>query len=1221
MDIITKDFHAIIKGLTNEKTAAIWKNVTLIKLNVYPQKAMWRLIIRTPSLVTADDIDDLARCLENNIEILNKVDIEIDVQGHERRIEDIIMSKSTELLAAWSGNQSLEKSITWLVQNGVIDFTTDKEETYRTIIAAQICNSWTEWFWNNYRLKVLVRIKLLNPAIKKEQRVLKSAYEPLEFLENVPPSTRKNKAYKKGKGLYEVSLEDSQCTPFEMIEESSKTIIVEGEIWDKKIHQLRDGNYILTLYITDGRDSVMVKNMCANPDLVALSIGDSARFKGYARYDQGAREIVVQADSYMRCESKHRQDLAPRKRVELHAHTKMSAMDGLTDLHDLIKQAADWQHAGIAITDHGCIQAFPEAYKFGKKYNIKIIYGIEAYLVNNDKREKPYHIILLVKNQTGLHNLYQLISLSYIDNFYRRPKILRSDLENYREGLILGSACESGELYTAVLENRNIEEINEIARFYDYLEIQPIANNDFLVRNGIVKTEEQLIGIVRKIVDLGKLLDKPVVATGDVHFLEPQHELFRRIIQSAQGYDDAEGQAPLYFRSTEEMLNEFQFLEPEIRENVVISSPNIICDMIENVKPVPDGFYPPKIDGAAEELIRIAEKKANDIYGNIIPAQVEERMNRELEAITKHGFSVLYIVAHKLVKKSNEDGYIVGSRGSVGSSLVAYLSDITEVNPLPPHYLCPQCGYCDFVFKSDIQCGVDLPESECPSCKTWLKRDGFDIPFETFLGFEADKVPDIDLNFSGEYQSRAHQYVEEIFGSENVFRAGTVSTIADKKAYGFIKKFEEEQNLSLKNSEINRLVKGISGVRKTTGQHPGGLIVIPHGHSINEFTPIQHPADNKDSGIITTHFEYHALGDQLVKLDILGHDDPTVLRLLEDLTGIKATAISLSDKKTMAIFSSLEPLGIKSEDINSKVGTLGIPEFGTRFVRQMLETTLPTTFSELIRISGLSHGTDVWVNNAQNLINKQTATLNEVICTRDDIMTYLIHEGVEKKQAFKIMEQVRKGNGLKEEDVVVLGNYEIPSWYIESCQKIKYMFPKAHAVAYVTMAFRIAFFKVYYPLEFYASFFSIRAEDFEAKTIIQGFDAIKRRIKDIEKAGLDASPKDKKLLPVLEVALEMYARGFQFYQVDIYESQANTFILKDGGLLLPFSALPNVGANAAQGIVAGRGEHEFVSIEDFQLKTKLNKTSMEILRQNDCFQGMPESNQMSLFAMAEEQFN
>jgi DNA polymerase-3 subunit alpha (Gram-positive type) len=511
-------------------------------------------------------------------------------------------------------------------------------------------------------------------------------------------------------------------------------------------------------------------------------------------------------------------------------------------------------------------------------------------------------------------------------------------------------------------------------------------------------------------------------------------------------------------------------------------------------------------------------------------------------------------------------------------------------------------------------CGADLPDGVCPNCGQTLFKDGFNIPFETFLGFDGDKVPDIDLNFSGDYQSKAHQYVEEIFGKENVFRAGTVSTIADKKAYGFVKKYSEEQNLNLTNSEINRLIKGISGVRKTTGQHPGGLIIVPGGHNVNEFTPLQHPADKKDSGVITTHFEYHALGDQLVKLDILGHDDPTVIRSLEELTGVKVSSISLSDKDTMKIFSSVEPLGIKSEDIDSKVGTLGIPEFGTRFVRQMLETTLPTTFAELVRISGLSHGTDVWVNNAQLLISQKVATLNQVICTRDDIMTYLIQEGIEKKKAFKIMEQVRKGQGLKPEDTADLKAARIASWYIDSCQKIKYMFPKAHAAAYVTMAFRIAYFKVNYPLEFYASFFSIRAEDFESKTILQGYDAIKTRIKNIESNRFNLSPKDKKTLPVLEIALETWARGFKFYPVDIYESQANNFIIKGDGLLLPFSALPNVGLNAAQGIVEGRGEKEFISIEDFQVKTHLNKVSMEILRENNCFSGLPESNQMDLFA-------
>jgi DNA polymerase-3 subunit alpha (Gram-positive type) len=662
------------------------------------------------------------------------------------------------------------------------------------------------------------------------------------------------------------------------------------------------------------------------------------------------------------------------------------------------------------------------------------------------------------------------------------------------------------------------------------------------------------------------------------------------------------------------MLNDFAYLGEEIARQVVIDNPNRIAAMIELLKPVPDGFYPPQIDSAEQEITDLTWQNAHLRYGEQLPEIVEARLRRELDSITTHGFSVLYLIAHKLVKKSNEDGYLVGSRGSVGSSLVAFLTGITEVNSLPPHYLCPNCYYNEFFCDGEAGSGTDLEDKTCPHCAAPLHKDGFDIPFETFLGFDGDKTPDIDLNFSGDYQSRAHQYVEELFGSENVFRAGTISTVAEKTAFGFVKKYAEDKQLPLKNSEMTRLASGVTGVRRTTGQHPGGLIVVPRDHDIMEFTPLQHPADKKESGIITTHFEYHALDQQLIKLDILGHDDPTVIKELEDLTGIKARSISLSEPETMKLFSGVEPLKVKPEDIDSSVGTYGIPEFGTRFVRQMLEATRPTSFSELVRISGLSHGTDVWSHNAQDLIEDKIATLNEVICTRDDIMTYLIQKGLEKKQSFKIMEKVRKGKKLNEEEANIMLENDVPQWYVDSCNKIEYMFPKAHAVAYVTMGYRIAWFKVNYPLAFYASFFGIRAEDFDAATILSGYDAVRQKIKDIDKMGYSASQKDKKLVTILELAMEMYARGFSFSPVDIYESDAKKFVIKGNSLLLPFAALPSIGASAAQGVVSSRTDGPFISIEDFQIRTHLNKSAMELLRQENCFEGMPEKSQLSLFA-------
>ncbi|MDD4802982.1 MAG: PolC-type DNA polymerase III, partial [Syntrophomonas sp.] len=744
--------------------------------------------------------------------------------------------------------------------------------------------------------------------------------------------------------------------------------------------------------------------------------------------------------------------------------------------------------------------------------------------------------------------------------------------------------------------------------------IQPRANNAFLIRKGLVESEAALADINIRIVELGRKLNKPVVATGDVHFVEPQHEIFRTILQIGQDYGDGGEKIPLYFRTTDDMLQEFCYLGEDEARRVVIEDPARVADMIDAIKPVPDGFYPPQIETAEKEINELTWQKAHGIYGAKLPEIVEARVKRELSSINKYGFSVLYLIAHKLVKKSNEDGYLVGSRGSVGSSLVAFFTGITEVNALPPHYICPQCFNFEVITDNSVGCGADLEDKECSNCGADLHKDGFDIPFETFLGFEGDKVPDIDLNFSGDYQSQAHQYVEELFGSDNVFRAGTISTIADKTAFGFVKKYAEGLGANLRNSEIARLAQGITGVRRTTGQHPGGLIVVPKNKDILDFTPLQNPADNKGSGVITTHFEYHAIGDQLVKLDILGHDDPTVIKELEDLTGIKASSISLSEQETMKLFSGVEPLGIAAEEIDTSVGTFGIPEFGTRFVRQMLEATRPTSFSELVRISGLSHGTDVWINNAQSLIAGNLATLNEVICTRDDIMTYLIYKEMDKNKAFEIMEKVRKGKGLKPPEVAEMEKCRVPSWYIDSCQKIKYMFPKAHAVAYVTMAFRIAWYKINFPLAFYASFFGIRAEDFEAETVLHGYDTVRARIKEIEGMGHNAPQKEKKLLTILELALEMYARGFKFYPVDIYKSDAQKFIIVDNGLILPFAALPNVGASAAHGIIASRKDGEYISIEEFQNRTHLNKSAMDIMRKENCFAGLPEKTQISLFA-------
>jgi DNA polymerase-3 subunit alpha (Gram-positive type) len=717
----------------------------------------------------------------------------------------------------------------------------------------------------------------------------------------------------------------------------------------------------------------------------------------------------------------------------------------------------------------------------------------------------------------------------------------------------------------------------------------------------------------KQIVKIGENLNLPVVATGDVHYLRPEDSLIRTILLAGRGFDDAERQAPLYYRTTAEMLEEFAYLGEEKAYEVVVTNPRKIAAEIEALKPVPDGLHPPHIENAEEDLEEMTYQTARKIYGDPLPPIVEARLARELKAIISNGYASLYLIAQKLVKRSLDDGYLVGSRGSVGSSLVATMCGITEVNPLPPHYVCPSCHWSEFFTEGEVGSGVDLPHKECPECGTNLQRFGFEIPFEVFMGFHGDKVPDIDLNFSGEYQAQIHDYTIELFGSENVFRAGTIGTLADKTAYGFVMKYLEQTNQTKRNAEVNRLVSKLAGARRTTGQHPGGMVVVPPDKDVFEFTPIQYPANDSSSGTITTHFEYHALEDSLVKLDILGHDDPTMLRLLQDLTGVAASDISLDDQDTMAIFSSLETLGVREDQIGTPVGTLGIPEFGTRFVRQMLIDTSPKTFSDLVRISGLSHGTNVWTNNAQDLIRAGITDLSNVIATRDDIMSYLMLRGLEARDAFRIMEQVRKGRGLSDDDMALLRKFKVPEWYIESCNKISYMFPKAHAVAYVTMAFRIAYFKVHYPLPFYATLFSLRAGEIDAQLLAGGESRVRAEMEAINAKGFEATPKERSTLTQLEIVLEALARGVVFLPVDLYKSSDRLFQIEECGLRPPFASLQGVGTSAAAGIVEARKDGEFISVEDLRQRSGITKAVVETLRLHGCLNGLPETNQLTLF--------
>jgi len=843
---------------------------------------------------------------------------------------------------------------------------------------------------------------------------------------------------------------------------------------------------------------------------------------------------------------------------------------------------------------------------------------INAALAGNVdiKSLKPYHCIILVKNLVGLRNLYEIVSKSALEYFHKRPRVPKSLLSQKREGLIIGAACEAGELYRAILENPynpDMDAIEKIAGFYDYLEIQPLGNNRFLIDNGTVTGNEDLIYINKFIVELGKRLGKLTVATCDVHFMNPEDEIFRRILQAGQGYTDADNQAPLYLRTTDEMLKEFEYLGEELAYEVVVENTNKIADMTEKIDPVPPDKAPPVIEGSDELLRKLTYDKAISIYGEDMPQLVRDRIEVELNSIINNGYSVLYIIAQKLVSKSLSDGYLVGSRGSVGSSFVAFLSGITEVNSLAPHYVCPKCKHSEFMSSEDVGCGYDLPPKECPECGEMMIADGHDIPFETFLGFSGNKEPDIDLNFSGDYQPVAHKYVEELFGEGHVFRAGTIGTVAAKTAYGYVKKYYEERGQFVTNAQAERLVRGCTGVKRTTGQHPGGIIVVPTERDVHEFSPIQHPADDVNSDIITLHFDYHSIDQNLLKLDILGHDDPTVIRMLQDLTGIDPIKIPMGDQATMSLFLNTDALGVTPEDIDSDVGTYAVPEFGTKFVRQMLVDTKPSTFSELVRISGLSHGTDVWLNNAQDLIRDGTTTLSKAICTRDDIMVYLIHHGLPNDMAFKIMESVRKGKGLTEDMEALMKEHNIPQWYILSCKKIKYMFPKAHAVAYVTMAYRIAYCKVHYAKEFYATYFTVRADDFDYVLMGHGKEKLLENKRMIEAKGNEMSDKEKNVITIMEVCNEMYARNIRFLPIDLYKSDAVRFIPTEDGLIPPLNALPGVGTNAAKAITDAREGEEFSSIDELQQRSKSTKTVIEALRSAGVLKGLPESSQVTFF--------
>jgi len=1017
-------------------------------------------------------------------------------------------------------------------------------------------------------------------------------------------------------------------------------VTVQGEVFAVRTRFIeKSKSWLINFDITDYTGSITVTKFMFGKDVAETAKGEKLAGDikqgmhlivtgtlGISKFDQ---DVILDPQNIVPYEPEQRQDTADEKRVELHLHTKMSDMDALTDTADAIKKAAMWGHPAIAITDHGVLQAFPEAARTAAmlKSDIKIIYGVEGYFYNDSRemKRKYNHITLLVKNQIGLKNLYKLVTNSHLENFNSRPIINKSELVAQREGLIIGSACESGEVFEAIVRKKSEEEIEKLASFYDYLEIMPICNNSFMLTSDKfdISSDDELRELNKKVIKLGKKLKIPVVATGDVHFLEPEHEAYRQIMQVSKGYSDATSKLPLYFKTTDEMLEEFSYLGAETAHEVVVRNTQLIADMCEKVSPLPTDkkLCVPKLENSTEDLKRLVHDKCIELYGDDIPKIVQDRIDYELHDILRLGYGVIYMAAQKLVAYLKEQKSRVGSRGSVGSSMVAHLAGVTEVNPMPAHYRCSSCKISEFPCvdtpnSEDYTCGPDMPDKNCPRCGKLYSKEGFNIPFETFMGFDGDKVPDIDLNIASDSLTEAHNYVYEMFGSIHVFRAGTIGTLKEKKAYGLTKKYLEVVGKTATKAEENRLLSGLVGVKVTTGQHPGGLIVIPQDMEVSDFCPAQYPANDKEKGVTTLHFDYKVLEDNLIKLDVLGHDNPTMLKMLENMTGVNADDIRLDDPDTMALFTSPAVMGLPEDDpIIGKTGSIGIPEFGTPFTRQMLCDTMPRDFDALVRISGFSHGENVWQGNALDLIESETATIHETISSRDDIMLYLISKGMTDRVAFKVSESIRKGRGIPGDLDKEMKQRGVPQWYIDSCNKIKYLFPKAHAVAYVDIAFRIAWFKVHRPLAFYSAHFHRRRKTFAAETMTKGIDVVRRKIEALQANADTSTAKDEEQMTTLEACYEFYKRGFEFVNVDIYESDADKFLMVDETKLRPpFVALSGLGETAAFDLAEQRKHRDFISQEEILAACQsVNKNIMAQLKSIGALRSLPDTSQMSLF--------